>query len=67
METRGDARGELVVRDGMGGPVVARVPLSPSEGWTAHSAPIAIKGEKKALYFTYEGEGAADWMSFTLE
>lgn len=67
VETRGDARGELVVRDGMGGPVVARVPLSPSEGWTAHSAPIAIEGEKKALYFTYEGEGAADWMSFTLE
>ena len=67
VETRGDARGEMVVRDGMGGPVVARVALAPSDGWAKHSGRMAIGDGRKALYFTYEGEGYADFRGFVLE
>nr|AHF24344.1 hypothetical protein [uncultured bacterium Contig575] len=52
------------MRDGRGGPVVARIPVTPSDGWSVHSAPIAIGKGKRALYFTYEGAGAADFCSF---
>lgn len=64
VEIRGTAKGEFVVRDGRGGEVVARIPVSPSGTWTTFSAPLTIGSGKKALYFTYEGEGAADFMRF---
>ena len=66
VEIRGSANGTFVVRDGRGGNVVARIPVSPSETWTTFSAPLTIEGGKKPLYFTYEGEGAADFFHFTL-
>lgn len=65
VEVRGDARGQMVVRDGMGGPVVARVPLTPGEIWHECAAPLQVENGTKALYFTYEGDGSADFMSFT--
>ena len=65
METRGTATGTFVVRDGRGGEVVARIPVTPSEDWTTFSAPLTIQRGKKALYFTYEGEGAADFIRFS--
>ena len=64
VETRGTADGEFVVRDGRGGPVAARVRIAPSEDWRVFSAPLAIGKGKHALYFTYEGAGAADFRSF---
>ena len=67
METRGTADGEFVVRDGRGGPVAARIKITPSEGWTCHSAPLTIGKGKRALYFTYEGAGAADFNSFRFD
>ena len=65
VETRGDARGEMVVRDGMGGPVVARVGITPSAGWARHEGGLAIGDGVKALYFTFEGEGACDFKGFS--
>ena len=65
VETRGTATGTFVVRDGRQGNVVARIPVSPSETWTTFSAPLTIESGKKPLYFTYEGEGAADFFHFS--
>jgi len=67
VDVRGTACGEFVVRDGRGGEVVARISVSPSEDWTTFSAPLAIGQGKKALYFTYEGEGSADFIRFAFE
>ena len=64
IDVRGTATGEFVVRDGRGGNIVARIPVSPSADYTTFSAPLDIEPGKKALYFTYEGEGSADFMRF---
>ena len=69
VETRGSATGMFVVRDervARGGKIVARIPVEPSSSWKSFSAPLNIASGKKPLYFTYEGEGAADFNSFTL-
>ena len=65
VETRGTAEGEFVVRDGRDGPVAARIPVTPSEDWQFHTAPLEIEKGKRALYFAYEGTGAADFRSFS--
>ena len=65
--TRGTANGSFVVKDERNGNVVARIPVAPSEGWATFSAPLDIECGKKPLYFTYEGEGWADFMSFELK
>ena len=65
VETRGTATGTFVVRDGRGGEVVAHISIAPSEDWMTFSAPLTIQGGKKALYFTYEGKGAADFIRFS--
>ena len=64
--TRGTATGSFVVKDERNGNVVARIPVQPSEDWATFTAPLSIECGKKPLYFTYEGEGAADFMSFEL-
>ena len=64
--TRGTATGSFVVKNERFGDVVARIPVQPSEDWATFSAPLSIECGKKPLYFTYEGEGAADFLSFTL-
>jgi len=65
VEIRGTATGMFVVKDGRQGNVVARIPVAPSENWTIFSAPLTIESGKKPLYFTYEGEGAADFIRFS--
>jgi len=64
VEIRGTAKGEFVVRDGRGGSVAARIPVAPCDAWTTFSAPLEIGCGKKALYFTYEGEGSTDFIRF---
>lgn len=64
VECRGGGRGDMVVRDGRNGVVVARIPVAPSESWTAHSAAFTAGEGVKALYFTFEGEGAVDFIRF---
>ena len=67
VEIRGTAAGAFVVRDDRQGDVVARIPVAPCREWTAYCAPLNIGSGKKALYFTYEGEGAADFIRFSFE
>ena len=67
VETRGTANGEFTVRDGRNGPVAARIPVTPSENWTPHTAPLAIGNGRHALYFTYEGAGAVDFRTFRFD
>ena len=64
VDVRGTAQGEFVVRDERDGNIVARIPVSPSRDYAAFSAPLAISSGKKPLYFTFEGEGSADFMRF---
>ncbi len=70
---RGTAGGEFVVYDGKN--IVARVPVSPAEGWTRFDAPLVCEGGAGVdgaakcafpLFFTYRGEGYADFLQFEL-
>lgn len=63
---RGTASGKFVVKDERFGQVVAEIPVSPSKEWTSFESKLTIGAGKKPLYFTYEGEGNADFMSFTI-
>jgi len=65
VDVRGTANGKFIVRDGRGGNVVACIPVEPGDEWKTFSAPLTIGKGKKALYFTYEGEGHADLMRFS--
>ena len=67
VEVRGTADGEFVVRDGRNGPVVSRIAVKPSVDWTSFSAPLTIGDGKHSIYFTYEGTGSADFMSFRFD
>ncbi len=42
--------------------------INPSKSWREATVKVnPVRGEKTALYFRFRGEGAMDFMSFTLE
>lgn len=50
----------------LGGQQVAEIPVTAKNDWTIFSAPMKIENGVKALYFTYKGDRAVDFMSFTI-
>lgn len=64
---RGSGAGELLVSTEEDGPASARIAVSPSEGWTDFSAPLAAPKGVYPLYFTYRGTGSLDFLAFRLE
>lgn len=64
--TRGTGIGKLIVKDGLRGQVVARVPIHPSQTARTATASLTIDNGKRPLYFTFEGEGAMDFIAFDL-
>lgn len=65
--TRGTGGGTFVVRDERLGNVVSSIKIEPSDTWTSFKASLSIAAGKHPLYFTYEGEGYADFRDFTLK
>lgn len=61
---RGSARGHIVVSDGLND--LAKINILSSVGWQTFSAPFKTPHEKFALYFTFEGDGAIDILSFEM-
>jgi hypothetical protein len=65
---RGTAKGSLFVSTEQNGGVFGTVPVNPSKSWREATVKVnPVRGEKTALYFRFRGEGAMDFMSFTLE
>lgn len=64
--TRGSGNGVFCVKDERFGNVVAKIKIEASDEWTTFEAPLNISSGKKPLYFTYTGEGYADFKSFSL-
>ncbi len=68
VRTRGTAKGSLFISTEQNGGVFGSVPISPSKGWRETTVQVnPAEGERAALYFRYRGEGAMDFMRFTLE
>ena len=67
IKTRGYAKGVFEVRTEWNGEVFARIPTDFTNVWETYSADISVPNGKKALYFTFVGDGVASLLSFTLE
>jgi hypothetical protein len=67
IKVRGKSNGQLHVSTTLGGEKIASIPISSGEDWVIGSVPITFNNGVKALYFTYQGEGAIDFYSFTLK
>lgn len=63
--TRG-AGGWLTVRTALDGAPVGRIPLKAGKSWQDSLTDMELPLGKAALYFTYEGQGKIDFLSFTL-
>lgn len=67
VRTCGNAKGVIVVSSSIDGSPCAKIDINPSDEWDDSSAPLSIENGKQALYFTFSGEGAFDFMSFELK
>jgi hypothetical protein len=64
---RGKAKGAVSLSPEPGGQPFATLPLSlDGDSWQEFSAPCTIPDGKTALYFTFTGEGAFDFLRFAL-
>ena len=63
---RGKGRGKFVVKNEPNGKALAEIPVQPSGVWTKFTAAAKADDGVQALYFVYEGRGAADFYSFEL-
>ena len=64
--TRGYAKGVFEVRGKWDGPVLASIPIEYTNIWENYHSKIHFEEEISAIYFTFRGEGRADFQSFTL-
>ena len=65
---RGKGNGSMVVRNGEKGEVIAKIAVKASKEWSDFSGEVKTGNLGKAgLFFTYEGTGAIDFLSFTLK
>ncbi len=67
LTTRGNGKGTMKVMTDPKGPAVASIDVGPSDTWTETAGTIAPLSGKQALYFTFEGIGDIDFMSFELK
>ncbi len=66
VKIRGSAEGTLTVSDELSGNIIAEIPVHPSDDWGKYCAAAHADNGKTALYFTYHGIGAFDFMDFEL-
>lgn len=65
--TRGTGSGVFAVSTGRKEPPFARIPIAPSADWAASEASFPALQGTLPLFFTFQGEGAIDFASFSLE
>jgi len=66
VNVRSKAKGTVLVKTQEHGEPVARIDITPTKGEKGFTAPIAVPSGKAALYFTFEGKGSFDFMSFDI-
>lgn len=63
---RGRAKGTIIVKAGTQGQELARIPVAVRKTVQNFAAPLAEIAGIQALYFTFEGKGAFDFLAFEL-
>jgi hypothetical protein len=66
IKVRGYCKGDFLVSTTHDGAVLARIPVVYTNVWVEYSAELSVPDGVHALYFRYEGEGRASFLSFTL-
>ena len=64
VEVCGSANGVMTVTDGV--KTVAKIDIKPCKTRTAYSARLNVENGVKPLYFTYNGKGKLNFISFTI-
>ena len=64
---KGRAKGTLYVRTSENGEAVATITVSPCKEVKEFSSAVQTSGNREALFFTFEGKGSFDFISFTLK
>lgn len=64
---RGEANGNLNISTARGAAPFATIPVTPGADWHDCVTSFEPLHGKLALYFTYQGSGAMDFMTFTME
>ena len=67
VSVRGQGSGKMEVRTELSGDPIAVIDLQLGSDWSECSAPAESETGKRALYFTFNGTGSADFRSFTLK
>ena len=62
---RGTAKGTLLLSFGTGKPA-ARIKITPAHSFVEFSSPLCAENGVYPLYFTFEGDGAFDFLSFEI-
>jgi hypothetical protein len=63
VKMRGKAKGEMIVKDGLHGDIVARIAINCGKNEQIFTADMNIADGVKPLYFTYKGKGKPDFIS----
>ena len=66
IKVRGYCNGEFEIKTSWDGEVLGRIAVVYTNVWTEYKADIKIPDGVQSLYFTYTGEGRANFGSFTL-
>ncbi len=67
VEVRGTGKGCMRVTTDLNGTEVTSIPLKGTTDWGTFSAELNVADGVTAFYFTYFGEGAVDFKTFTIE
>lgn len=67
IKVRGYCHGEFEVKAAWDGPALGRIPVGFTNVWKEYTTEVEIPDGIQALYFTYTGNGGAQFASFTLE
>ena len=64
---KGRAKGKLYVRTRENGEAIATIAVSPCKELRDFTSAVRAGGSREALFFTFEGKGRFDFISFTLK
>lgn len=64
---RGNGIGTMKVATSLDGDVVAQIPMEQMKDWNEVTASLKLGEGVSALYFTFEGQGFVDFMSFEIK
>lgn len=64
---RGNGFGNIKITNLLNGEAIVNIPIKSQSKWRSFVTPVKLPEGKQALFFTYEGMGAIDFLKFELK